>query len=676
VSRTSIRRGVLAVVLVVAGLLAIAGTASAARPVTVYAWSGGLAPFAPLHGADLTADGTVRMLEVTTADRATGRVTVRGSIRPTPAQLARIRAAARALPSSAVRTASQATDGSYALGAARVDGEDRALLSINGADPRLNSLLAAFDDVVPASRRLEQERPAVTRQRIEETTCADRPATEIARTKTLKDAANEGLVKLSAKGGFEGDTVAVDLTGKPTSGPVTMTIHVELVDAHPFQQSDLALFAAKASKRIGTLKASNGATMTVAFDLRTRLPGDPATPCYHQITINDSPGYRSFVDAAVPPNDGAGSGTWGSQDSDWGTGFLLAHEGLHLAGLPDQYTDAFHVRGKSDVAVPATVDVNDKAALDAWARGVGRDPTAGVVVGKPRPGHADDIMATGRKTSHLLRSDVNALVRKAGVHLRGDPGDILANKSGDQQNLGVGAPLDMFAPSGGTAHRDGLWAYCVDLSRHIPAAGTGLDVLGPASALPGANMAQLQAILEAVGRHQTGLAMPDGAQVAIWAVSDGAGDFLTPEAQALLAEAGISGPLAGTAHFADANAGGPGTAAVAVGAVIPPAVVTPQPPPPTAPRIDEARLLTPHIRARRTARIRLAMSVGVIGGRLRVVVQKKTRRGFRTIGRFPPRRIAVGDSFPGLQFPPLAAGGYRLRITIGHSRADIPLTVG
>ena len=525
--------------------------ATATPPTTLYAWSGGMAPFESLNGARLLADGTIQILEVPPADRGSGTVRVRGTVTPTPEQLAAIRARAAALPVAAARAASRGPDGSYALAVAVVNGHDRAILSVNGLDPRLGELLAAINAALPDARHLQAERPAPGVQRAHAPECADKPATEISRTKTLKQAANEKLVKLKPKGGFAGDTVAVDLTGKPTSGPVTMTIHIELVDAHPFEALTLTAFAALASKRIGTRRASNGTKLTVAFDLRTRLPGDPATPCFHQIRIVDTPGYRSNLDGYGAPNskDGAATGAWGSQDPDWGTGYLLAHEGLHLAGLRDQYTDIFRVPGKADVVVPETVDSADAAMLGAWLRSVGRDPAAGVIGSRPRPGHANDIMATAKKGSRLLTSDVNAFVAQAGVHLHADPGDLLANKDPDQQNLGVGAPLDMFAPRRGKAHRDGLWAYCLDLARHKPEAGGGLDVLGPAASLPGANMAQLQAVLEVVGRHHAELASnPYRAQEAIWVVTDAA-DGLVTDPQSLLAEAGVAGPIVGTSHF-------------------------------------------------------------------------------------------------------------------------------
>ena len=188
-------------------------------------------------------------------------------------------------------------------------------------------------------------------------------------------------------------------------------------------------------------------------------------------------------------------------------------------------------------------------------------------------------------------------------------------------------------------------------------------------------MAQLQAVLEAVGRRQVGTATtPDGAQDAIWAVSDNAGG-LSPAAQAILTDAGVTGPLAGTSHFADPNTASPETAAVGTTGVIPAPVVEPGAAPVVVPRVDEARLLTRRIHAGQTARVRLGLSVGVTGGRLRVLVQKRSGRGVRTVGRFPLKKVAAGDSFTGLQFPPLAKGVYRIRVIVGSSRVDLPLTV-
>ena len=656
-------------------LLGMPVVANAATPTTLYVWAGGTAPFQPLHGAQLLADGTGQILEVSPDNRENGTVTVVGAFAPSPVQLDEIRARAAALPPSAATIASQPTDGAYALAVAAVNGQPRALLAVNVTDARLTSLFAAVNAALPDGQKLQKARKPVGQHQHAGGPCSDMPATEVSRIKTLQEAAAEGLTTLSAKGGNQGDIVAVDLKGKPTRGPVTMTIHMELVDAQPFEQASLDLFATAAQKRIGPLRASNGTPMTVNFDLRTRLPTDPPSPCYHQITINDTPRFRSFVDGLAVPNDGTGSGTFGSTDPDWGSGLLLAHEGLHLAGLPDQYSDVFRVPGKADVPVPASVNSEDQAALNAWARQVGRDPARGVLRSRPRPGHANDIMGSGKTGARMLQSDVNALVSKAGVHLRADPGDLLANKSADHQNLGVGALLNMFAPRFGSSHRDGLWAYCIDLTRHSPVAGTVLDALGPAALLPGANMAQLQAVLEVIARRPPSeIGVPLGAQTAVWAVTD-EGPTLFAEAQSILTEAGVTAPLTGTPHFADANATSPDTGAVNTGGVLATQPPSTEPPVIIAPRIDAARLLPASIPAGRTARVHLGLSLGVTGGKLAVLVQRRTGLVTKTVGRFPVRPIAPGDTFPGLQFPPLTRGTYRVHVSVGTSKIDLPLTV-
>ena len=194
----------LAVLLALAASVALPGAAGAAAPTTLYAWSGGMAPFQPLHGARLTADGSLQILEVPPADRGTGTIRIRGTVRPTPAQLAAIRSRAAALPAGAAQAATQGADGSYALAAAVVAGQDRALLSVNGLDPRLGALLDAINAALPVARQLERSAPPVVARRAHDAQCADTPATEVSRTKTLKEAANEGLAKLTAKGGFPG----------------------------------------------------------------------------------------------------------------------------------------------------------------------------------------------------------------------------------------------------------------------------------------------------------------------------------------------------------------------------------------------------------------------------------------------------------------------------------------
>ena len=65
--------------------------------------------------------------------------------------------------------------------------------------------------------------------------------------------------------------------------------------------------------------------------------------------------------------------------------------------------------------------------------------------------------------------------------------------------------------------------YCINLSKHVPVRGVELDVLGPASSLPGPGGAQLQAVLERIAslpRAPGGTGERAGGQNAVWAVTD------------------------------------------------------------------------------------------------------------------------------------------------------------
>ena len=111
------------------------------------------------------------------------------------------------------------------------------------------------------------------------------------------------------------------------------------------------------------------------------------------------------------------------------------------------------------------------------------------------PGHENDILANHNANPGgvtVLPDDLDALVARAGVHLSAKPGDLILAKDGGQQNLGVGYPLELFAPRGGKAVAEGLYVYCVDLHRSVPASGQGYDVLGPAADQSSGQLAALQ----------------------------------------------------------------------------------------------------------------------------------------------------------------------------------------
>jgi hypothetical protein len=195
-----------------------------------------------------------------------------------------------------------------------------------------------------------------------------------------------------------------------------------------------------------------------------------------------------------------------------------------------------------------------------------------------------ELAAKGDFTGDSVSITVHGLPNE-GVSLHVEPGDILLSKDGASQNLVATQPLDLCAPAGGTAHADGLWGSCMDLDKHIPAVGSGFDVLGPARRVDAPGMAELARVLDATRR------VPNLSEIevtaAIWAVTDGA--VPGGDARAVLDAAGVAPGLTGTAHFSNPNAASPTTAAVSTVGLLAPQVTSAPPddvpPPPRAVRL-------------------------------------------------------------------------------------------
>jgi hypothetical protein len=110
---------------------------------------------------------------------------------------------------------------------------------------------------------------------------------------SLQQAAQAGLVQLTPKGDFFGDSVAVDLKGARIPGhPVRITVRIEFLGAQPngqpFPASTAQTIAKAIENRIGTMKASDGSTVTLDVDVRLRTGTNPesgGTPGYHQIEL-------------------------------------------------------------------------------------------------------------------------------------------------------------------------------------------------------------------------------------------------------------------------------------------------------------------------------------------------------------------------------------------------------
>jgi len=252
--------------------------------------------------------------------------------------------------------------------------------------------------------------------------------------------------------------------------------------------------------------------------------------------------------------------------------------------------------------------------------------------------------------------------------VHGEPGDLLVNKT-PSQNVGVAAPFDLDVGVFGSAHADGLIAYCIDATKTAPHPGDVYDVLGPARDQPSEGMQALQRVLEVVSeRRPGGSDVTPGALRAIWRVTDDEDPGGDPAALAILAEAGVdpSKTFAGP-HFSDPNSSSSQT-----GAITPDAVLPTPPPPPPDPALSRppptARLTAVRVQPRKaragakstlTARIDLADAETTVAVRL----QRRQGRHWRTVKSLSRRTLARGSSLIPLGLRGLGAGSYRLVVT-------------
>ncbi|MDO8210615.1 hypothetical protein [Conexibacter sp. CPCC 206217] len=519
------------------------------------------------------------------------------------------------------------------------------------------------------------------------------PATEISQPLSLQEAAAAGIVDLRPKGGFGGDSVAVDLTGARVRGaPVVATVRIEFLgtqkDGTPWPQSKADEIAAAIARRLAGSKSSDGTPFSVEVVARVRAGSDPltgGTPGYHQIVLEDRPraSDASMVSGRPFGPNGEKSGSWGTNE----TTTTLAHETGHLLGIGDRYTarkpewigpDGQHVK------LPEYRGAGgDMRAMNAWWDSVVRASDAldarygrgDIQPGIPRGGE-NDIMADGTGAEHdkpIIPGDVDRLIASAGVRMRANPGDVLANKSAEDQNMVVGAPLDLYAPKGGTVHRDGLFAYCIDLHRHVPKTEGRFDVLGPAAALATTypQYAALQQIVDEIARRQAdpavGLGGPLGANDAIWAVTD-ASPLSSPEGEAILAAAGVAfdaAAFAGSPHFVDPNAAGATTAGVSPTGVLP-AVAADRTPPALDPalalpaaRLGYLRLRSGRVRANRRTAVTLRSLQDGSATRWSVTLQRRggSLKSARTL---PALTLPAGPDVNVIRLPRLKRGHYRL----------------
>jgi photosystem II stability/assembly factor-like uncharacterized protein len=121
----------------------------------------------------------------------------------------------------------------------------------------------------------------------------------------------------------------------------------------------------------------------VVFKVVT-IVGGVLRPDFHEITLTQEKGFRSFVGFVVQPNAGiSGYGIWSDPGTDTSRN-LYAHEAGHLMGLPDQYRD--------DTTKPVTAHIF--------------------------PGHENDLMARlgkGPNPAMPTSPEVDSLIRASGA---------------------------------------------------------------------------------------------------------------------------------------------------------------------------------------------------------------------------------------------------------------------
>lgn len=485
--------------------------------------------------------------------------------------------------------------------------------------------------------------------------------TTISKRVSLPEAAKLGAVKLTSKGGYNGDAVAVDATWKPAPVPVTVQIDIEFTG---FPGGPSAADVEKSiEKNLPERTAADGTKVKFDIVARERGPGAPPSPCFHQAQLTSDSDFRG--EAGEPdgnPMTQPQSGEWPSGRGEVGDRQIWTHEALHLAGLEDQYVQVFRI-GSKDIPIPDSVDIADPKQVEEWAKSKGLDPSKGKAGTKPTPGHENDIMGDvfGGKEK-LSKADLNkfALIGKNKLTIEAKPGDILLNKDGSAQNLAVGAPFELTVSPGKPGHADGLVAYCIDLRHHVPSEGQGFDVLGPAGAQPEPAMKYLQRVLEVAAQLQpAALAETPGAQDAIWRISD---DTFLEDGAAIYAMAGVPDETFNAPHYTDPNAASPDTRAVS------PTGVLPQAPP--VPFLKQLRAKPAKLPAGKRAKVTLTLQVQAAGDKVSFELQRRSGREWRRVKKLGAKKVKAGKTTLKLTLPAQWPGLIRL-VAVGDASSAL-----
>lgn len=489
--------------------------------------------------------------------------------------------------------------------------------------------------------------------------------TSISKRVSLAEAAKLGAVKLTSKGGYNKDAVAVDATWKPSKAPVTVQIDIEFTS---FPGGPTAAQVEKSIEdNLPPREAIDGTKVKFDIVARERAPGGSPSPCFHQTQLTPSSKFRGEAgDGGSNPLKTPQSGEWPTGRGDVGDRQIWTHEALHLAGLEDQYSNYFRI-GSKDYRMPDNIDVEDPEAVKEWAKSKGLDYSKGNAGTKANPGHENDIMGEVSGGEKLTQADVNrfALIGRNKLTIESKPGDVLVNKDGAGQNLAVGAPFELTVEPGKRGHADGLVAYCIDLRRHPPSEGIGFDVLGPAGAQPEPAMKYLQRVLEVAARLQpAALTSTPGAQDAIWRITD---DTPLDDGATIYAMAGVPDETFDAPHFDNPNAGFPDTDAVS------PAGILPDPAP--VPYLSAMRAKPAKVPAGKASTVTVTVKLKAARDKVRFELQRRQGGEWRRLKRLGSKNLKPGKAAVKLTIPAQRPGALRL-VAIGDASSAIaPLKV-
>lgn len=528
---------------------------------------------------------------------------------------------------------------------------------------------------------------------------------QITRNLSLQEAAQDGVLVLGAKGGYEGDSVLLELAGRQVKGPITVTVHEEMYPEPartPAEKEAIKKQVEKLDEQTEKelnkrhYKTRRGEAINFVMDWKYREPNEPPTPNYDQVKVinplkdlkEPNPEYRSGTDeTGIPNNPHVVTATFGTNDLN---PVVLAHETLHLVGLDDRYADVYRYKGRE---IPLPESGMEPAALAKYLSGLKPPippPPRGEVGSKPTPGTGRcDIMGPGFENAcrKISRRDLKWIESQAGVSVETKPGEVLLNKDSSSQNLIVGYPTRVFAAPGETTVAPGVSTYCIDHSKLIPF-GSNFDVGPPASAVPG--FEAIGKLLELNGQLQSSLTEPVGLmQNVIWNQTDGSslggvvgGPEQVAQAQELLSKAGVAENTSGSGptHFGDPNAGSAATAAVdASGNVLPTEPAAEAPVPPSI-RIAVATLEPKVLPAAQAAPSTLVVAASGIVFELALKLQSHVGNRWRAVKSLPTRKLVSGTKSFRLNFGRLKPGQYRLLVTVSGPEGEAetaatPLTV-